>query len=236
MTHAEFQAFVRAGKSGYLDQKLWPPGARVDPARHAAWSAATNSGKEDRLPVTGVTWEEAAAFARWMGKRLPSLVEWEYAVRGGAGRYRPYSAFDPDAPRDVLEIVNFRGQRELAGRAPWPRASGTEESSEGLRDLSGNVREWTSTPRDVPGSNESDLRRLMTTHKDIWLDPRKLGERLGEVRAFYAAGGAFDTQYCDFLTWWSGPRTESRANVGFRCAQSADAVRSGLDTRWGAAP
>lgn len=236
VTSAEFLAFVRADRSGYLDPKHWPAGSQVDPKRHVQWSTKSSGGAEDRLPITGVTWNEAAAFARWMAKRLPSLVEWEYAVRDGARSYRPFSAWEPDRPRNVAELVNYRGFSELANRAVWPRGAGTESTAEGLHNLSGNVREWTSTPREIPGEAEVELRALMAKHKSLWLDPDGLGERLADVARFYVAGGAWDTQDCDFLTWRPMSRDEARPNVGFRCAVSAGEVRSALGTRWCAAP
>lgn len=236
VTRGEFLTFVRAAESGYLDPKFWPSGGRPDPARSKSWLELAADGSDDRLPITGVTWDEAAAFARWMHKRLPSLVEWEYVVRGGAGNYRPFSSWDSMRPRPAHEIVNFRSSTNGAGRAPWARGSGAEVSSEGFRNLSGNVREWTSTPREIPGEKETEPRTLMSKYKEIWLDPLRLGESLKQVGRFYVAGGAWDMTEFDFATWKVFPRGEPRPNVGFRCAVSSAEVRAGLGDRWGSAP
>ena len=96
-----------------------------------------------QLPVVNVTARQAAAFCRWLGRRLPSKAEWERAARGLRGRPWPWGETNPTRA-DV--------RSELGGRRPLPpvpvadRAFRRGANPEGVMHLVGNVREFTSTP------------------------------------------------------------------------------------------
>jgi hypothetical protein len=105
---------------------------------------------DQTLPVTRVTAYQAVAYCRWIGRRLPSSLEWERAARGTDGRPWPWGMTEPQIdfvnvsflPHIATELVPVNDSRYLAG-----------SSREGsIMHLVGNVWEWTATPID-PYSN-----------------------------------------------------------------------------------
>lgn len=86
-------------------------------------------------PVIGVSWAQAAAYAAWAGKQLPSETQWEFAARGRENRRYPWGRLPPDTTRcnfdDYLGMPSIVTMHE-DGKTP-----------EGLHDMAGNVMEWT---------------------------------------------------------------------------------------------
>ena len=116
---------------------------------------------EEDHPVTGVSWYESEAYARFAGKRLPSEAEWEKAASWDGARKRRY-AWGDEEPSD--SVCNFRMRRW--GTTPVGRFP-AGASPCGCLDMSGNVWEWTSTPFEgFPGFEPFPY----PEYSEVWFD------------------------------------------------------------------
>ncbi|MSU42340.1 MAG: formylglycine-generating enzyme family protein [Pedosphaera sp.] len=130
------------GHNAFLQWWKYVPGASW---RHPEGPGSTLRGRE-KHPAVHISWEDAAAYAKWAGKQLPTEAQWEFAARGGlAGKeYVWGDKFEPDGkpmaniwqgqfPVENTQRDGFRGTSP-AGSFP---ANGY-----GLHDMAGNVWEW----------------------------------------------------------------------------------------------
>jgi iron(II)-dependent oxidoreductase len=206
VTNEQYQQFLDAG--GYEELEYWQeealpalldfvdqtgaPGPRY-------WSDGQFAPGDQRLPVVGISWYEASAYARWVGKRLPTDAEWTKAgawpVESAPGRIaqRRYpwgESFD-------VRRAHLYGSGNT-GPVPVDEYPGGT-SVGGIRQLIGNVWEWTATPLVELGDP--------TLH---------ISESVMSIR-----GGAFDTYFENQATchFQSGEHPLSRrSNIGFRLA------------------
>lgn len=104
----------------------------------------------DSHPVVQVAYEDARAYARWLGRELPTEAQWEFAARGGL-QAQPYvwgEQFTPDGKpmantwQGAFPFVNS-GDDGYAGTSP---VGCFAANGFGLYDMAGNVWQWTATP------------------------------------------------------------------------------------------
>ena len=122
----------------------WKTGANW---KHPKGPDSNIEGK-DNYPVVHIAYEDAEAYAKWAGKRLPTEAEWEYASRGGAGHQA--FAWGEELMPDGKYLANFFqgtfpshdiAEDGFAGLAP---IKSYPPNGYGLYDMIGNVWEWTS--------------------------------------------------------------------------------------------
>ena len=139
------------------------------PARR--WERPEGPGSDTytrgRHPVTQVAYEDAAAYAAWAGKALPTEAEWEYAARGGLDG-KAFAWGDELAPGGQMLANSWQGE------FPWQNLmldgySGTSPvgafppNGYGLYDMTGNVWEWTCDPFTASHGAAPAADRLSTT-------------------------------------------------------------------------
>ncbi len=114
--------------------------------RHPAGPASSIEGMEN-YPVVHVAYEDAQAYAKWAGRKLPTEIQWEYAARGGlAGKtYAWGDEFTPDGEarantwQGLFPVQNTEEDR-FRGMAP---VGCFKSNGYALYDMIGNVWEWT---------------------------------------------------------------------------------------------
>jgi serine/threonine protein kinase/formylglycine-generating enzyme required for sulfatase activity len=188
-TNAEFQRFVDAG--GYRSPELWPESMVIDGrtsgrqealarlvdgtglAGPRGWTAGRFPEGKGRHPVTGVTWYEASAYARWARGALPTAAQWWLAALGASADPLPWG-------RDG-STIEARANFSLTGTTE-AGAHPLGVSPTGAHDMAGNVGEWLA---DGPFAGN---RRMVAGGS--WRDPTYLFERGNTI--LVEAGAASD--------------------------------------------
>ena len=117
----------------------------------ACWFEPEGPGSrvDDRVdhPVTHVSQRDAAAYAEWVGARLPTETEWEYAARGGLDQ-QPYPWGAERTPGGKVRMNTFPGEFPDGPTGPvgTVAAESFPPNGYGLHNMTGNVWEWTSSP------------------------------------------------------------------------------------------
>ena len=163
----------------------------------------------EKRPVTNVSWDDAAAFCAWEGKRLPTEAEWERACRGTAegGKY----PWGNSAPTAKLAVFGLDSGAVDAGTKPM--------NYFGLYDMIGNVWEWTTDWYD-------------RTYYEVAPETNPQGPSEGRYRVL-RGGSWFDTPdtflASSYRSW--ARQGERSPTIGFRCAASFPGTKTKTSAR-----
>jgi formylglycine-generating enzyme required for sulfatase activity len=197
----------------------WTPGADW---QHPQGPKSSIDGKDDH-PVVHVTWDDAAAYAEWAGKRLPSEAEWEFAARGGLDHKTfVWGNDEPKVKNANLWQGKFPYENSISdGFEATAPVKTFLPNGYGLYDMAGNVWEltadWYRPETYLNRAHELSINPIGPSES---YDPRNPYSPTKVIR-----GGSYlcNDRYCTGYrpsARMATPRDTGLAHTGFRCVMS----------------
>lgn len=171
----------------FIDNTGYPPPPH--------WKNNTYPEGQDEYPVVNVSLEDAQAYAKWAGKRLPTEFEWEKAARGTDARIFPWGN---SWEENIANISWFLG----IGKIKKVMTHQKDLSPYGCYDMAGNVREWTSSKFEPYLGYLGDKKYFV---------PEKYVVRGGSFR--------LAKNFCFTYRRDALPKTTKLPDLGFRCVK-----------------
>jgi formylglycine-generating enzyme len=194
VTHGRYAEFVKATGHRIPENPKYPT--------RTLWSDHLSASLAER-PIINVDWQDAEAYCRWAGKRLPTEAEWEKAARGTEDRRFPWGNVEP-TDKHLNFNQQWKGEKTLmpvgsyeAGKSPF-----------GAYDMAGNVWEWV-----------ADWYDPLYYEKSPAANPK--GPDTGTYKVLRSSGWSVETPLVRLFTRVKSDPTNRNDSTGFRCAKDA---------------
>ena len=152
VTVAQYRRFVAATRHRTDAERLgnaavyYPESDQWKLVNGATWQrplGPLGPAAPDDHPVTQVSWNDAVAYAKWAGKRLPTEIEWEHAARGAKNLRQPYAWGDSLVVKGRHRANTWQHEGAADGHLFTSPVGSFGKTRLGLADMGGNVWEWT---------------------------------------------------------------------------------------------